>query len=43
MTKENQQMADYIEYVENKISIDEIPMTFAEWKQAELDLAIYNS
>ena len=32
-------MADYIKYVEAKIDIDEIPMTFKEWKQAEIDLA----
>ena len=30
-------MADYIEYVEAKIDIDEMPMTFNEWKQIEAE------
>ena len=32
-------MYDYIEYVKNKISIDEIPMTYNQWKQTEIDMA----
>ena len=31
-------MKDYIEYIEGKIEIDEIPFTFEQWKQAEIDL-----
>lgn len=35
---ERQRLLDYIGYVENKIGIDEVPMTFKQWKIAEIEL-----
>jgi hypothetical protein len=31
-------MFDYIEYVDAKLEIEEVPFTFEEWKKAEKDM-----
>ena len=33
------ELKDYADYVEDKISAEEMPFTFAQWKQANLDCA----
>jgi len=40
---ERQKLLDYIDYVEAKIDIDEIPMTFSQFQKAETDLKKYDT
>jgi len=36
---QEQELEDYVSYVQDKIDMDEMPFTFKEWQQANVECA----